>query len=92
MQAAVLLVKLDELASWSEARRKNAAFYNEALKNISQIKTPYIDPRAVSIYNQYTLVCEGREGLMKHHAEQEIGCAIYYPLSLHLQECLPPGL
>lgn len=87
MQAAVLLVKLDELSAWSEGRRKNAAYYNEALKDIKQVRTPYIDPRAVSIYNQYTLICEDRDGLMKHLNEQGIGCAIYYPLSLHLQEC-----
>ncbi len=87
MQAAILAVKLDYLEGWSAARRQNAAFYNEHLKGIPQIITPYIDPRAVSIYNQYTLRVEDRDGLMKHLQEKQIGCAVYYPLSLHEQEC-----
>lgn len=87
MQAAILSVKLDALADWSDARRRNADFYNRNLQGIEQIRTPYIDPKAVSIYNQYTLVCQDRDGLMKHLQAKEIGCAIYYPLPLHIQEC-----
>lgn len=34
LQAAVLLVKLEALAGWSEARRANAAFYDSELKGI----------------------------------------------------------
>ncbi len=87
LQAAILLVKLEKLAMWSEGRRANAAFYNESLKHISQIKTPYIAPEATSIYNQYTLVCERRDELQKYLSDNDIGCAVYYPLSLHEQEC-----
>lgn len=87
MQAAVLLVKLEALAAWSEARRANAAFYNEHLSGIEDLTTPYIDPKAVSIYNQYTLVTSRRDALMKHLQDKGIGCAVYYPLPLHLQEC-----
>ncbi len=87
LQAAILSVKLDALAGWSEARRANAAFYNERLSGISALRTPYIAPEAVSIYNQYTLICEDRDGLMKHLQGKGVGCAIYYPLPLHLQEC-----
>jgi len=87
LQAAILNVKYDHLAAWSEARRANAAFYNEHLSDIVQIRTPWIDPRAVSIYNQYTLICDDRDGLMKHLQDNGIGCAVYYPLPLHMQEC-----
>ena len=87
LQAAVLLVKLDHLEGWSEARRKHAAYYDEALENVDGVITPYIDPKAVSIYNQYTLICERRDDLLKHLQAKEIGCAVYYPLPLHLQEC-----
>jgi len=87
LQAAVISVKLDSLAGWSEARRANARFYDTALQGIPQIRTPRIAPQAVSIYNQYTLACEDRDGLMRHLQSREVGCAIYYPLPLHLQEC-----
>lgn len=87
LQAAILMVKLEKLASWSEGRRINAAFYNEQLADLSQVKTPYIDPKATTIYNQYTLVCEDRDGLQKFLGDNGIGCAVYYPLPLHVQEC-----
>ncbi len=87
LQAAILDVKLDHLASWSEARRANAAWYNEKLAGIPQVKTPCIAPEAVSIYNQYTLLCEDRDALLKYLKSRDIGCAVYYPLPLHLQEC-----
>lgn len=87
MQAAILSVKLDYLQGWSEARRKNAEYYYANLKDVPQVKLPYIHPKARSIYNQFTLIVEDRKGLMQHLTEKEIGCAVYYPLPLHLQEC-----
>ncbi len=87
MQAAILMVKLDALAQWSEGRRQNAEYYNAHLMEIPRITTPYIAPQATTIYNQYTLRCENRDGLMKHLQDKGIGCAVYYPLPLHLQEC-----
>jgi dTDP-4-amino-4,6-dideoxygalactose transaminase len=87
LQAAVLSVKLDYLQGWSEARRNNAEYYYAQLKDISQIKLPYIHPKAWTIYNQFTLIAENRDELMKHLQAREIGCAVYYPLSLHEQEC-----
>ncbi len=87
LQAAVLSVKLRHLQTWSEARRANAAKYYELLKEVKDIKLPYIHPKAESIYNQFTIVTEKRDELMKELQSKEIGCAIYYPLPLHLQEC-----
>jgi dTDP-4-amino-4,6-dideoxygalactose transaminase len=87
MQAAILSVKLDSLQAWSEGRRKNAEYYRGHLGDTPGIKLPVVSQRALSTYNQYTLIAENRDGLMKHLSEHEIGCAIYYPLPLHLQEC-----
>jgi dTDP-4-amino-4,6-dideoxygalactose transaminase len=87
LQAAVLLAKLPHLAAWSEARRVNARFYDEALADVAEVVTPYVDPDAESIYNQYTVRCQRRDDLQAHLKAQGIGSAIYYPLPLHLQPC-----
>jgi dTDP-4-amino-4,6-dideoxygalactose transaminase len=87
LQAVALSVKLPHLPAWSEARRRNAAYYNERLQGIPGVKTPVIHPLAETIYNQYTLAVEDREGLMAALQSAGIGCAIYYPLPLHMQEC-----
>lgn len=87
LQAAVLLAKLPHLAAWSEARRKNAAFYDAAFADVPEIATPYVDPANTSIYNQYTLRVERRDALQAHLKAQGIGNSVYYPLPLHLQPC-----
>ena len=87
LQAAVLSAKLINLASWSAARRKNAAYYNAAFADLDDVRTPTIDPANESIYNQYTLRVARRDDLQTHLKNKEIGSAVYYPLSLHLQPC-----
>lgn len=87
IQAGFLRVKLRKLEEWHAGRRANAERYNKAFADISQIETPSIDPRALSIYNQYTLLAENRDELLSFLRARQIGCAVYYPLSLHLQEC-----
>lgn len=87
LQAAVLLVKLGHLQKWNDARRANAAYYAEALAEISQVRVPAVDPANEHIWHQYTIRAERRDDLMAHLKQRGIGCAIYYPLPLHLQPC-----
>jgi dTDP-4-amino-4,6-dideoxygalactose transaminase len=87
LQAVILSSKMLNLAAWSAARRKNAAYYNAAFADLDDVRTPTIDPANESIYNQYTLRVAHRDGLQAHLKTKEIGSAIYYPLSLHLQPC-----
>ena len=51
------------------------------------MRTPTVDPANESIYNQYTLRVAKRDALQSHLRDKEIGSAVYYPLSLHLQPC-----
>lgn len=87
LQAAVLRAKLPHLASWSAARRANAAFYDAAFADVAEIGTPCVDPRNESIFNQYTLRVSDRDALQAHLKEAGIGSSVYYPLPLHLQPC-----
>ncbi len=86
IQAAALLVKLPLLDKWSQARRKNAAYYTKKFKD-SIVGTPQISKDCVSIFNQYVIRVPRRDELLKHLQSQQIGCEIYYPVPLHLQEC-----
>lgn len=87
VHAAVLKVKLPLLDKWSEARRKNAAKYNNLLKDLACVQTPYIAPDNESIYNQYVLRVSKRDQLREFLTKNDIGTEIYYPLSLHEQKC-----
>jgi dTDP-4-amino-4,6-dideoxygalactose transaminase len=86
IQAAVLLVKLPHLDAYSEARRKNAAYYNSRLRGEPDV-TPWIAPECVSIYNQYVIRLSKRDELLARLMAEEIGTEVYYPVPLHLQEC-----
>ena len=72
---------------WSAKRRSNAAYYDRAFADVPEIRTPFVDPANESIYNQYTIRTDRRDGLQSFLKERGIGTAIYYPLPLHLQPC-----
>ena len=100
LQAAILNVKLKYLAGWSDGRKKNAAYYDQAfaasgLTGRGLVQTPPAvyrkgGDRHDHIYNQYTLRAKDRDKLQAHLKAKSIGCAVYYPLPLHLQECFAP--
>lgn len=85
IQAALLLVKLPHLNSWSEARRANAAYYDERFAG--KLETPHVAEYAYHIYNQYTIQVDRRDDLQAFLKERGIGHKVYYPLPLHLQHC-----
>ena len=87
LQAAVLSAKLRHLEQWSEKRRQNAQYYNDAFADLEQVTTPFVDPKNVSIFNQYTIRAERRDELQKHLNARKVGNSVYYPLPLHLQPC-----
>ena len=90
IQAAVLNVKLPHLDSWSAARQRNAAFYDAAFARAGlagQVTTPKALAGGRHIYNQYCIRTARRDELRTFLGEQGIGTEIYYPLSLHMQQC-----
>jgi len=87
LQAAGLIVKLRHLEDWSAGRRANAAKYDKLFAGFEPVLTPTVRDYNVSIYNQYVIRVPKRDELQTYLNEQGIGTAIYYPLSLHEQEC-----
>jgi dTDP-4-amino-4,6-dideoxygalactose transaminase len=90
LQAAVLRVKLKYLDGWTEARQRNAAYYDAAFAAAS-LAGNVITPRAKvvgrHIFNQYIVRVKNRDALKEHLTKRSIGTEIYYPVPLHLQKC-----
>ncbi len=88
VQAATLLVKLPYLREWSEKRIAHAKKYDQAFKEIDNIKIPRVMSYSTfHIYNQYTLASPNRDEIMAGLHKAEIGSAIYYPVPFHKQDC-----
>jgi dTDP-4-amino-4,6-dideoxygalactose transaminase len=86
-QAAALVVKLRHLDDWSRKRRENAAAYDRLLAGCGDVVRPVIRDHNVSIYNQYVIRVPRRGELQAFLKAQGVQTEIYYPLSLHEQEC-----
>jgi dTDP-4-amino-4,6-dideoxygalactose transaminase len=91
LQAAILDVKLRKLENWHEGRRRNAARFDAAFAG-SAIQPPAAVYRASGvrnhhIYNQYVIRTRERDALRARLMQAEVGCEVYYPVPLHLQEC-----
>jgi len=89
LQAAILLVKFRYLDQWTEKRRENARIYRElfARKGLEEIEFPF-EKKGRHIYHQFVVkVDRNRDELKQYLVNQGIGCEIYYPVPLHVQEC-----
>jgi dTDP-4-amino-4,6-dideoxygalactose transaminase len=90
LQAAVLRVKLKYLDGWTEARQRNAAYYDAAFAaaNLGEhVTTPRAKIAGRHIFNQYIVRVQNRDALKDHLTQRSIGTEIYYPVPLHLQKC-----
>ncbi len=89
LQAAVLRVKLPHVEAWVAARRANAERYARlfAEAGLDQVVLPLAREGRGHTYNQYVVRVPRRDELRSYLVERGIGCAVYYPLPLHLQPC-----
>lgn len=86
IQAAVLQVKLRYLEGRNEWRRKHAAHYARALEGIAGLVLPTCDPSRTQVSHIYAIRVANRKTFMHHLETRGIGCAIHYPVPVHLQE------
>lgn len=90
LQAAILRIKLQYVEEWIEQRRRHATLYSSLIGKIGGIQPPYIAPENYHVFNYYTILLANpaidRDRLREHLNSQGIATAVYYPLSLHLQQ------
>jgi len=86
LQARFLSLKLKHLQAFTDERVQIAAWYNDALKNVPGIVTPYIAPGASHVYHLYVIKTPYRDALSQYLKNQGIGTLIHYPIPPHLQK------
>ncbi|MCO5051964.1 MAG: DegT/DnrJ/EryC1/StrS family aminotransferase [Verrucomicrobiae bacterium] len=86
IQGAVLGVKLPHLPAWTAGRQRVARRYAELLKD-TPLQLPVQADWAESVWHLYVVRHPQRDALKKHLEANGVGCALHYPLPLHLQKC-----
>lgn len=92
LQAAVLLAKLKHIDDFNDRRRKIAAAYTAALKDLKGITVP-AEPYAHAhhVYHQYTIAVENRDGLQARLGKEGVASMVYYPFPLHRMKVFGEG-
>ena len=86
IQGAVLGVKLKHLEEWTCERRRVAKRYTELLAG-TPLQLPCETAGAESAWHLYVVRHPRRDDLKKHLEANGVGCALHYPVPLHLQKC-----
>lgn len=87
--AAGLLEFLPRLVEFNAARNAGAAHYRELFVAADLPQGALRLPEDVPghVYHQFVIRTEQRDALKEYLHARQIGCAVYYPLALHLQPC-----
>src|SRR5213592_2673931 len=86
IQAAVLSIKLRHLQGANLLRREHALQYNQAFSGIEGVATPFEADYARHVYHVYAIRVQERDEVRRYLEEKGIGCAVHYPIPIHLQE------
>ncbi len=89
LQAAILIVKLKYLDQWTTGRQGNAKTYRDLFQKagLSEVTLP-VEKHKRHIYNQFVIRLNDRRDELREFLNAEgIGTEVYYPLSLHVQDC-----
>jgi dTDP-4-amino-4,6-dideoxygalactose transaminase len=85
-QGAVLSIKLKHLDEWTRRRQWVASRYTELLAD-TPLQLPRSADFAESVWHLYVVRHPRRDDLKKHLEANAVGCALHYPVPLHLQKC-----
>jgi len=92
VHATTLRVQLPHVAGWLAARQEAARRYDRLIEGASLngfMRRPVSKPDRLHTFNQYVVRVPSahRDKLVKHLKDNAVGVEVYYPLSLHEQEC-----
>ncbi|MET4694689.1 DegT/DnrJ/EryC1/StrS family aminotransferase [Endozoicomonas lisbonensis] len=85
IQAAVLLAKLEVFDDEVKKRAEIGESYSRLLSTVPEVVTPFIESHNSSVFAQYTIQVDDRDGLQSRLKEVGVPTAVHYPLPLHLQ-------
>jgi dTDP-4-amino-4,6-dideoxygalactose transaminase len=86
IQAAVLRIKLKQLAAWNDERRQIARRYNELLASVDNVVLPYEPEWSRAVYHLYVIRAQKRDALQSFLFERNISTGLHYPIPLHQQK------
>ncbi|MFO7860669.1 MAG: DegT/DnrJ/EryC1/StrS family aminotransferase [Desulfosalsimonas sp.] len=90
IQAAIVSIKLARLDQWTQKRQQNAARYRQlfAEAGIDEIIGCPVEKQDRHIYNQFVISAESKRDALRDFLQAAgVGCEIYYPVCLHMQQC-----
>ncbi|MBA2883055.1 dTDP-4-amino-4,6-dideoxygalactose transaminase [Desulfosalsimonas propionicica] len=90
IQAAIVSIKLARLDQWTQKRQENAARYRQlfAEAGIDEIIGCPLEKQDRHIYNQFVISAESKRDALRDFLQAAgVGCEIYYPVCLHMQQC-----
>lgn len=86
IQAGILRVKLQHLATWNEQRRAAAQRYQQLFESPDMdVVLPHEPSWSKAVYHLYVVRVPNRDGLQKCLSKANISTGIHYPVPLHLQ-------
>jgi aminotransferase EvaB len=86
LQAIVALHLIDRLPGITEARIRNAAFYDATLAPLApHVTIPPRKPNVRQVYHTYVIQARDRDGLLAFLARRDVEAKIHYPIPIHLQ-------
>ena len=83
IQAAMLLVQLPYLNSWTEERRRLALRYNDLLRKYADV--PDENEGEYCVFQTYVIQVDHRDELQKYLTTNGVQALIHYPIPLHMQ-------
>jgi dTDP-4-amino-4,6-dideoxygalactose transaminase len=83
MQAAMLLVQLPHLDTWTKERRRLALRYNDLLRPYANV--PDEGEGEYCVFQTYVIQVDNRDALLTYLNSNGVQALVHYPLPLHIQ-------